>query len=82
MNARKDMADLVAGLAEQARALPAEERARLIDLVLESLREPEPGDVAAAWEREIERRVAAHASGKVETYAAADVFRDSRQITS
>ena len=74
------MPDPVADLAEQARSLPAEERSRLVDLLLESLHEPPLAEVEAAWNREIERRVAAHERGEVETFAAEDVFAEARRI--
>lgn len=74
------MADLVAELAEQARSLSLEERSRLVELLLESLREPPLSDVEAAWTREIERRVAAYERGEVETFAAEDVFAEARRI--
>jgi putative addiction module component (TIGR02574 family) len=74
------MADLVAELADQAKSLPAEERSRLVELLLESLHEPPIADVEAAWEKEIERRVAAYERGEVETYAAEDVFAEARRI--
>jgi putative addiction module component (TIGR02574 family) len=74
------MPDLVAELAEQARTLPAEERSRLVDLLLESLHEPPLAEVEAAWEKEIERRLAAYERGEVQTYAAEDVFAEARRI--
>jgi putative addiction module component (TIGR02574 family) len=74
------MADLVAELADQAKSLPAEERSRLVELLLESLHEPPIADVEAAWEKEIERRVAAYERGEVETFAAEDVFAEARRI--
>jgi putative addiction module component (TIGR02574 family) len=74
------MADLVAELADQAKSLPAEERSRLVELLLESLHEPPIADVEAAWEKEIERRVAAYERGEVETFAAEDVFAQARRI--
>jgi putative addiction module component (TIGR02574 family) len=74
------MADLVAELAEQARSLSLDERSRLVELLLESLREPPLSDVEAAWTREIERRVAAYERGEVETFAAEDVFAEARRI--
>lgn len=74
------MADLVADLAEQARSLAPEERSRLVELLLESLREPPLAEVEAAWAREIERRVAAYERGEVETFAAEDVFAEARRI--
>lgn len=74
------MTDLVAALAEQARSLPADERSRLVELLLESLHEAPLAEVDAAWAQEIERRVAAHARGEVTTYAAEDVFAEARRI--
>ena len=74
------MADLVADLAEQARSLAPEERSRLVELLLESLREPPLAEVEAAWAREIERRVAVYERGEVETFAAEDVFAEARRI--
>jgi putative addiction module component (TIGR02574 family) len=74
------MADVVAELAEKARSLSLEERSRLVELLLESLREPPLSDVEAAWTREIERRVAAYERGEVETFAAEDVFAEARRI--
>jgi len=74
------MPDAVAALAEQARSLPAEERSRLVDLLLESLHESPLAEVEAAWAKEIERRVAAHERGEVPTYAAEDVFAEARRI--
>jgi putative addiction module component (TIGR02574 family) len=74
------MPDLVAELAEQARTLPADERSRLVELLLESLHEPPLAEVEAAWEREIKRRVTAYHRGEVETFAAEDVFAEARRI--
>ncbi|MDY0330567.1 MAG: addiction module protein [Thiomonas sp.] len=74
------MPDLVAELAEQARTLPADERSRLVELLLESLHESPLAEVEAAWAKEIERRVAAHERGEVETFAAEDVFAEARRI--
>lgn len=74
------MPDVVADLAEQARSLPAEERSRLVDLLLESLHESPLAEVEAAWAKEIERRVAAYERGEVQTYAAEDVFAEARRI--
>jgi len=74
------MPDLVAELAEQARTLPAGERSRLVELLLESLHESPLAEVEAAWAKEVERRVAAHERGEVETFAAEDVFAEARRI--
>jgi hypothetical protein len=45
------MADLVAELADQAKSLPAEERSRLVELLLESLHEPPIADVVGPAKR-------------------------------
>lgn len=74
------MTDRVADLVEQARALPADERSRLVDLLLESLLESPLAEIEAAWEKEIERRVAAHERGEVETFAAEEVFAEARRV--
>ena len=69
----------LAELEQYARALPAEDRARLAETLLESLHEASPSDVAEAWEREIEARVAAYDRGESETFAAEDVFGEVRR---
>jgi len=74
------MADLVKELAERGRALTPEDRDRLVDLLLESLHEAPLAEIEAAWEQEIERRVAAFERGEVKTYPAEDVFAEARRI--
>jgi len=49
-------------------------------LLLESLHASPLGEVEAAWAKEIERRVAAHERGEVQTYAAEDVFAEARRV--
>lgn len=65
---------------EQARALSAEERAKLAESMLESLHAP-VSEVAAAWAEEIERRVAAFDRGEIASYPAEDVFADARRLS-
>lgn len=74
------MPDLVAELAERGRSLAPEDRSRLVELLLESLHEPPLSEIKAAWDKEIERRVAAYERGEVETFAAEDVFAEARRI--
>ena len=74
------MPDLVADLAERGRALAPEERSRLVELLLESLHEPSLSEVEGAWDKEIERRVAAYERGEVETFSAEEVFAEARRI--
>ena len=74
------MADLVDELAKQGRSLAPEDRSRLVDLLLESLHEPPLVEIEAAWEQEIQKRVAAFERGEVATFAAEDVFAEARRI--
>jgi putative addiction module component (TIGR02574 family) len=74
------MTDPVLELAERGRALPPEERVRLLDLLLESLQESTPSDVQEAWDKEIERRIAAHERGEVKVYDMDEVMDEARRI--
>jgi putative addiction module component (TIGR02574 family) len=65
---------------EQARALNAEERAKLAESMLESLHSS-LADVEAAWAEEIEQRVAAFDRGEIPAYPAEDVFAEARRIS-
>jgi putative addiction module component (TIGR02574 family) len=59
--------------------LPATDRARLLDVIWESLSEPEVKAREAAWATESERRIDAYEQGKLTARAAADVFADLKQ---
>ena len=74
------MPDQVMDLAERGKALSPEERSRLVDLLLESLHEPAIAEVAAAWEVEIERRLAEYDRGEVESIDVETVFAKARSI--
>ena len=74
------MPELVAELAERSRGLASEDRSRLVELLLETLHEPPLSEIEAAWDKEIERRVAAYEQGEVETYSAEDVFAEAKRI--
>jgi putative addiction module component (TIGR02574 family) len=74
------MADLVAELAAQGRALPPEERVRLLDLLLESLHENPSTEIERAWDAEISRRVAAHERGEGKLYGAEEVMAEAARI--
>lgn len=58
------MAATLKELERQARALEAEERAKLAEFLLESLHSP-LSDIEAAWAHEIEARVAAFDRGEI-----------------
>jgi putative addiction module component (TIGR02574 family) len=74
------MSPLFHEIEEQAKSLPAEERARLAESLLESLRPEGTAEVEAAWEREIEARVAALRLGKEELIDGEAVLAELRQI--
>ena len=74
------MPTLVEELSARAKTLPPEDRARLAEELLESL-ELEPDlEVEAAWDREIERRVAEVEAGTAKLIAAEDVHAEARRI--
>ncbi len=66
-------------LEEQALSLNAEERAKLAEVMLESLSAP-LAEVEEAWDHEIELRVAAYDRGDIPAYAAEDVFAEAKRI--
>jgi putative addiction module component (TIGR02574 family) len=74
------MSDPVLELVERGRALLPEERARLVDMLLVSLEDTAPAEVAEAWDREIARRIAAHRAGEVEVYDLEDVLAQARLL--
>ena len=74
------MPDQVTELAERGKALSPQERSRLVDLLLESLHEPAIAEVEAAWEVEIERRLAEYDRGDVQAIDAEEVFAKARSI--
>ncbi len=67
-------------LEQQARKLAAEDRARLAELLLESLHSP-ISEIEEAWDQEIEDRVAAFDRGEMQDYAAEDVFAEARRLS-
>lgn len=67
-------------LEQQARSLSPEERARLADVLLESLRAAPLAEIESAWDQEIEERVAAYDRGEIEIFSAEDVFAQARRL--
>ncbi|MBI5603534.1 MAG: addiction module protein [Deltaproteobacteria bacterium] len=65
---------------QQARSLSLDERARLTEVLLETLSDESLKNIQAAWQREIEERVAAYDRGEVKTYSAEDVFAEASRI--
>lgn len=68
------MKDQVADLARRGVALPEDDKARLAELRLPSLGTKPPSEVEAAWNVEIERRLAAYDRGEVRAIDAEEVF--------
>ena len=75
------MSESLAELEQQARALSPDDRARLAEVLLESLQETPLSEVEAAWDREIEERIAAYDRGDLQAFAAEDVFAEARRKT-
>jgi putative addiction module component (TIGR02574 family) len=64
---------------KEARNLSADERARLAEVLLESLGNT-PQDIMASWDAEIEQRVAAFERGELKAHLAEDVFAEARRL--
>ena len=67
-------------LAELGKALPPEERSRLVDMLLESLHEEPLAEVEAAWDVEVERRLAAYDRGEVRAIDGGVVLAKARAL--
>lgn len=74
------MSTTLKDLERQVRSLSAEERARLAETLLESLREAPLAEIEAAWEREIDERAAAYDRGELQTFTAEDVLAEARRL--
>jgi len=75
------MSESLTELEQKTRALPPHDRARLAEVLLESLQGPLLSDVEAAWSREIEERIAAYDSGDLQAFSAENVFAEARRTT-
>ena len=74
------MPDLVHELADRGRALPPEDRVRLLDLLLESLHGAPAESIEQAWNAEIGRRVVAYNAGHAELFDADAVLAEAARI--
>jgi putative addiction module component (TIGR02574 family) len=74
------MSNTLKELEAQARSLSPEERAKLAELLLESLRDAPLVEIEKAWEVEIAKRVAAYDRGEVPTFSAENVFAEARRL--
>lgn len=75
------MAHTYTDVEREARMLPADERSKLVDVLLDSLREGELAEIESAWAIEIERRVKAYERGEATLVPAEEVFAKARLIT-
>jgi len=74
------MSTLLTTLEQQARTLAPDERARLAEVLLESLHDTSLPEVEAEWQREIEKRVAAYDRGETQVYIAQEVFAAAKRL--
>ncbi len=74
------MSTLVEELSARAKTLSAEDRARLVEELLDSLQGESDTEVENAWDREIERRVAEIESGAVKLISAEEVHAEARRL--
>ena len=63
---------------DRALELPAIEKARLVDLLLSSLDEPDEA-IDALWRKEVEERIRAYQEGKLRSVSLADVLAKYRK---
>jgi len=69
----------VAAIQEELLSLPATERVRLIDLLWNSISEPQQQTRESSWAAESERRIDAYESGKLSSRPASDVLADLKK---
>jgi putative addiction module component (TIGR02574 family) len=74
------MPDVVTELAERGRALAPQDRSRLVGMLLGSLHQPTTGEIEAAWNVEVERRLDEYDRGEVQAIEAEEVFAKARSI--
>ena len=74
------MSDHISELAERGKALAPEDRSRLIDMLLISLHEASIAEVEAAWDQEVERRLAAYDRGDVQAIDGEEVLAKAQRL--
>lgn len=73
------MARAIAEIEDEIRRLPAREKERLLQVLLEELDGPSDADAEAAWLEEVQRRSSEIDEGLVETIPAEEVFAKLRE---
>jgi putative addiction module component (TIGR02574 family) len=66
---------------QQACLLVPDERARLAEILLESLHNESVAEIETKWQQEIAQRVALYERGEAECFPAEQVFAEARRIT-
>lgn len=74
------MRDQVTELAERGKALAPEDRSRLVDMLLVSLHEAPVAEVEAAWDQEVEQRLAAYDRGELQALDGEEVLARARHL--
>ncbi len=74
------MHDQVEELAERGKELAPQDRSRLVDMLLESLHEAPIMEVEAAWDDEVERRLAAYDRGELQSLNGEEVLAKARRL--
>jgi putative addiction module component (TIGR02574 family) len=74
----KPMTQVNQRLIEQALALSAEEKIKLVEELLASLDPADQKEIDAAWAEEAERRLADYRAGRTTAIDAEEVFRELR----
>ena len=74
------MTTLVEELSARAKTLSVQDRARLAEELLASLDQEPDSEVDAAWDREIQRRLAEVESGTVTLVRSEDVHAEARRL--
>ena len=76
------MRDQVMELVERGKELAPEDRSRLVDMLLVSLHEAPVAEVDAAWDEEVERRLAAHDRGEVQAIDGEEVLAKAHRLAA
>ena len=74
------MRDQVTELAERGKELAPEDRSRLVDMLLVSLHEESIAEVEAAWDEEVEQRLAAFDRGETRAIDGDEVLAEARRL--
>jgi putative addiction module component (TIGR02574 family) len=75
------MRDQVVELAERGKALSADDRSRLVDMLLESLNEPSLSEIESAWDEQAESRLAAYDRGDVQAIDGEEVLAKAKVLS-